>query len=191
MSLDHTDIQGQRVVVLGGTSGIGLAAAAAAAASGADITVVSNRKASVDRALGELPAGTAGHVVDLTDTAAVQALFCELGDIDHLVFTAGESLLISPLDSLDLSQARQFFELRYFRGAHCRPGRRSPPTTGRIHYPHDRRRTDPTSGRIVSGGQRPRCRGSADPSVGRGAGPLAGQCGVPGCRPLAPLELAE
>jgi NAD(P)-dependent dehydrogenase (short-subunit alcohol dehydrogenase family) len=64
--------------------------------------------------LAELPAGTAGYPVDLTDTAAVRTLFGDLGDIDHLVFTAGESLLISPLGVLDLGQARRFFELRYF-----------------------------------------------------------------------------
>jgi hypothetical protein len=39
--------------------------------------------------LAELPAGTAGYPVDLTDTAAVRTLFGDLGDIDHLVFTAG------------------------------------------------------------------------------------------------------
>ena len=89
MSFDGTDLEGQRVVVLGGTSGIGLATAAAAAIAGADVTVVSNRKASVERALAELPAGTAGYPVDLTDTAAVRTLFGDLGDIDHLVFTAG------------------------------------------------------------------------------------------------------
>jgi len=138
MSFDHRDLKGQRVVVLGGTSGIGLATATAAAAAGADITVVSNQKASVQRALAELPAGAAGHAVDLTETAAVQALFRDLGDIDHVVFTAGESLLVSPLDTLELDQARQFFELRYFgalRAAqaaapHLRPGGSITLTTG-------------------------------------------------------------
>ena len=41
MSFDDTDLEGQRVVVLGGTSGIGLATAAAAAVAGADVIVVS------------------------------------------------------------------------------------------------------------------------------------------------------
>jgi NAD(P)-dependent dehydrogenase (short-subunit alcohol dehydrogenase family) len=118
MNFDHTDLEGQRVVVLGGTSGIGLATAAAAAAAGADITVVSDRKASVERALAELPAGTAGYPVDLTDTIAVRALFRDLGDIDH--------------------QARRFFELRYFgaltsaqaAAPHLRPGGSITLTTG-------------------------------------------------------------
>lgn len=138
MALDDTDLHGQRVVVLGGTSGIGLATAALAAASGADVTVVSSRKASVERALAELPPGTAGHAVDLTDAASVQALFSDLSDIDHLVYTAGETLFISPLDALDLGAARRFFDLRYFgalaaaqaAAPHLRPGGSIILTTG-------------------------------------------------------------
>jgi NAD(P)-dependent dehydrogenase (short-subunit alcohol dehydrogenase family) len=138
MPFDDTDLQGQRVVVLGGTSGIGLATATAAAAAGADVTVGSSRKASVERALAELPAGTAGHVVDLTDAAAVRTFFGHLGHIDHLVYTAGESLLVGVIDVLDLDAARRFFDLRYFgalaaaqaSAPHLRPGGSITLTTG-------------------------------------------------------------
>jgi NAD(P)-dependent dehydrogenase (short-subunit alcohol dehydrogenase family) len=41
-------------------------------------------------------------------------LFDDLGDIDHLVFTAGEPLALINLAALDLDQAREFFALRYF-----------------------------------------------------------------------------
>ena len=39
-------------------------------------------------------------VADVADEAAVSALFAELGDFDHLVLTAGESLRRMPLDDL-------------------------------------------------------------------------------------------
>src|ERR1700742_1515613 len=84
------DLRGQRVVVLGGTSGIGLATATAAAGQGAEVTVVSSNEARVEQAVDALPPGARGHAADLTDPAAVGALFDDLGDIDHLVFTAGE-----------------------------------------------------------------------------------------------------
>src|SRR6266566_6442457 len=54
------DLHGQRVVVLGGTSGIGLATAKAAARCGAEVTVVSRQPGSVDRALADLPPGARG-----------------------------------------------------------------------------------------------------------------------------------
>jgi NAD(P)-dependent dehydrogenase (short-subunit alcohol dehydrogenase family) len=123
-------LDGQRVAVLGGTSGIGLAVAGAAAGEGAEVVVVSSRPSSVQSALGRLPRTATGHVVDLTDPARVRALFEGLGEIDHLVFTAGEPLSLMPLDTLDIDEARGFFGLRFFGalGAvqaavpHLRPG---------------------------------------------------------------------
>jgi NAD(P)-dependent dehydrogenase (short-subunit alcohol dehydrogenase family) len=108
------DLQQQRVVVMGGTSGIGFATAKAAACRGAEVTVVSRRPASVDQALADLPPGTRGRAADLTDTVQVRSLFNDLGSIDHLVFTAGEPLALMSLDTLDLDKAREFFALRYF-----------------------------------------------------------------------------
>ncbi|MEC3918082.1 SDR family oxidoreductase [Nocardia sp. CDC160] len=109
MSLD-----GQHVVILGGTSGIGYAVARASAARGAKVTVVSSRQANVDKAVAELPAGAGGVVADLNDADRIRAVFDELGAIDHLVYTAGEPLLLSPVTDLDIDAARKFFELRYF-----------------------------------------------------------------------------
>jgi NAD(P)-dependent dehydrogenase (short-subunit alcohol dehydrogenase family) len=109
-----TDLRGQRVVILGGTSGIGVATAKAAARHGAEVTVVSRQPASVERALTELPPGARGRTADLTDPALVGRLFDDLGDIDHLVFTAGEPLALMDVATLDLDKAREFFALRYF-----------------------------------------------------------------------------
>lgn len=77
------DLHGQRVVILGGTSGIGLATATAAAEHGAEVTVVSRNQSSVDKALATLPAGSRGQAVDVTNATLVRALFDNLGDIDH------------------------------------------------------------------------------------------------------------
>jgi NAD(P)-dependent dehydrogenase (short-subunit alcohol dehydrogenase family) len=129
MELDMT-LDGKRIVILGGTSGLGLAAARAAGREGTKIVVASSRQARVDAALAELPAGAEGHAVDLTDEAAVQALFGRLGPFDHLVFTAGESLRLGALADADMAAVEGFFALRYFGAVtaakygapHIRPG---------------------------------------------------------------------
>lgn len=107
-------LHGTRVVLLGGTAGIGLATAQAAAGYGAEVIVASHRKSTVDTALATLPAGADGHVLDLRDQAAITAFFAGVGPFDHLVYTAGEPLLVAPLADTDLTAARAFFETRYW-----------------------------------------------------------------------------
>jgi len=108
------DMKDKRVVVLGGTSGIGLAVAEAAAGEGARVSIASSRRSSVDAALARLPDGTDGHALDLRDEAEVSRLFAAIGPFDHLVFTAGESLQLGSIADMALPSARQFFELRYW-----------------------------------------------------------------------------
>ncbi|MFC6156591.1 SDR family oxidoreductase [Kribbella jiaozuonensis] len=107
-------LQNQRVVILGGTSGIGLATAQLAAAQGATVIVASSNPESVKRALESLPDSASGEAVDLTDSAAVTEFFAGLDPFDHLVYTAGESLALLEVVSMDLARARKAFELRYF-----------------------------------------------------------------------------
>ena len=111
-------LDGQRIVVLGGSSGIGLATAQAAAREGATVVIASSQKTRIDEALATLPAGSEGHVLDLTDSRATQALFAQLGGFDHLVFTAGETLQLGRLADTDMDAAHRFFTLRYW-GAYC------------------------------------------------------------------------
>jgi NAD(P)-dependent dehydrogenase (short-subunit alcohol dehydrogenase family) len=123
-------LKDQRIVVLGGTSGIGLATAVAAAREGATVVVASRTQERVQRALAALPDGSEGHAVDLADEGAVRRFFEAIGAFDHLVYTAGESLQLAPIAGTDLATARRFFELRYFGAfaaakygsAHVRPG---------------------------------------------------------------------
>src|SRR6202023_956207 len=58
-------LEGQRIVVLGGSSGIGLATAQAAAREGARVVIASSRKDRIEAALVTLPTGSEGHVLDL------------------------------------------------------------------------------------------------------------------------------
>lgn len=108
MSLKNT-----RVLVIGGTSGIGLGVATAVAERGATPIVASRRQSSVDGALAHLPEGARGATVDLTDEASLDRLVSDVGDIDHLVFTAGESLELTSLADLTPARITGFFQTRF------------------------------------------------------------------------------
>ena len=107
-------LNGKRIVVLGGSSGIGLAIAQAACREGAAVVIASSNRARLDKALATLPTNAEGVVADLGDEAAMRALFGKLGAFDHLAFTAGEALQLAPLADIDMAAARQFFGLRYW-----------------------------------------------------------------------------
>jgi NAD(P)-dependent dehydrogenase (short-subunit alcohol dehydrogenase family) len=107
-------LKGKRIVLLGGTSGFGLATALAAAAEGAELVVVSSRQQRVDEALAVLPQGSTGYAANLTDEQQIAALFEKIGEFDHLVFTAGESLQLKELATVKMDEAMQFFNLRFW-----------------------------------------------------------------------------
>lgn len=107
-------LTGKKVVILGGSSGMGLATARATAAEGAHVVIVSSNAARIQKAVAELPGTGLGMQADLSDEAAIQRLFDEIGILDHLVFTAGESLLLGNLSETELAAARSFFNLRYW-----------------------------------------------------------------------------
>ncbi|MFI2203281.1 SDR family oxidoreductase [Streptomyces sp. NPDC020192] len=105
-------LQGQRIVVIGGTSGIGLAVAEGAAREGATVVVASRRQESVDAALKRLPESAEGQVLDATDEDAVRGFFERTGAFDHLVYTAGEPLLLESVAEASVDRARRFLDTR-------------------------------------------------------------------------------
>src|SRR5205823_5963034 len=106
-------LKNARVLVIGGTSGIGLGVATAAAERGAIPIVVSRQQSSIDHALSQLPEHARGATIDLTDLSALERLALDIGDIEHLVFTAGESLELAPLAELTPDIVNRLFQTRF------------------------------------------------------------------------------
>jgi NAD(P)-dependent dehydrogenase (short-subunit alcohol dehydrogenase family) len=69
------------VVVLGGNSGIGLAAARAFAAEGARVRITGRHRATIDTAVAEMP-GSAGYRADIADLAAMDEVYAAIGEAD-------------------------------------------------------------------------------------------------------------
>ncbi|WP_299285265.1 SDR family oxidoreductase [uncultured Mucilaginibacter sp.] len=110
----ENSLGGKKVVVLGGTSGIGLATAIAAANEGALVTVVSSNQKKVEEALSMLSAESKGFAADLGDEIQIAELFKNTGEFDHLVFTAGDALEFSELSGLNIEVAKKSINLRFW-----------------------------------------------------------------------------
>jgi NAD(P)-dependent dehydrogenase (short-subunit alcohol dehydrogenase family) len=104
----------KEVVILGGSSGLGLATAKAAAAAGASVIIVSGNQQNIDKALKELPAGSKGYAIDLRGEENIKAFFAQIGAFDHLVYTAGENLRLINIHEMDINNAKEFFTLRFW-----------------------------------------------------------------------------
>ena len=105
----------QHTVIVGGTAGIGLAVARALADEGHRVTVVGRdpeRLAKALAALGEAR-GAQGRVASMTDRAALDALFGQLGPIDHLVVTAPGTGSPGTLAELDLDALERAFSTKF------------------------------------------------------------------------------
>lgn len=118
----------QHTVVIGGTAGIGLAAARQLAAEGHLVTVVGRDPERLKRALasiaeaaaaGPLTGSAQGRVASLTDRAALDALFAELGPIDHLVVTAPGTGCPGTLAEMDLDTLERAFTSKFLGTTHA------------------------------------------------------------------------
>src|SRR6201996_4296887 len=108
------DLEGKHVAIIGGSSGMGLATAAGAAAAGAKVTIGSSDQSRLDAAPAPLPGGCGGGVNDARREASVAQAFARIGELDHLVYTAGDSVVPRPLGEVPLDEARRLFDVRFW-----------------------------------------------------------------------------
>ncbi|WP_280250549.1 SDR family oxidoreductase [Nocardia abscessus] len=83
----------ERVVIVGGSSGMGLALAAALIADGAQVTIAgrsADRLAAAERTLSAQPGVLRSVVADITREADLERLFAGLEPVDHVVTTAAD-----------------------------------------------------------------------------------------------------
>lgn len=107
-------LQGKRIVVFGGSSGIGFAVAQAVAEAGAEPVIASSSKERVARAVERIGGAATGHAVDVLDPDGVRTMFTDVGAFDHLVYTAGDTPRTAPVRALDLVQARGALDVRFW-----------------------------------------------------------------------------
>ncbi|MFN3655710.1 MAG: SDR family oxidoreductase [Pseudolabrys sp.] len=118
-------LAGKKVVVVGGSSGIGLAAAEQAKKLGAEVVIASRSAEKVKAAADRI--GARGIPADVTSDDSVAALFKACGPVDHVVVTAAQ-LRSGPFKTVAMDDVRATLEgklwgaWRCARAAEIRPG---------------------------------------------------------------------
>ena len=110
----ESQLEGQCVVITGGSSGIGLATALRARNAGASRVVIVGRSpeklAQAVAAIGDV---ADPYPLDVTDEDAVSRFFADLGPIDHLV-TAAAGTYRGKITETDTVAAKALFESKYW-----------------------------------------------------------------------------
>jgi len=99
-------LEGQVVVVLGGSSGIGLSTAQQARAAGARVILAGRNQERLDKAVADVGAER-GVALDLADPAQVEQLFAGLPDrLDHIL-VSGSGPFYAPIAEMDLDEVQR------------------------------------------------------------------------------------
>ncbi len=122
-------LAGKRLVIIGGSSGMGLATAKAAAAQGARMVIAGRSREKLDKAKGEIGGPVEALTLDISNETQVQAFFAQVGEFDHLT-TPGSSLHGGVFLTTDTAQARADFDSKFwgqylaakYGAAHIHPG---------------------------------------------------------------------
>ncbi|MEV6839174.1 SDR family oxidoreductase [Streptomyces sp. NPDC051133] len=121
MSTPHTPVNhlaGQRVAVMGGSSGIGEATARLFAADGAEVVVTGRDQDRLDAAAARIGGKVSTHRLDASDRTAVDAFFATAGAIDHLVLALSGSKGGGPFAALDLAELADGFDGKFWPHVH-------------------------------------------------------------------------
>lgn len=117
-------LDSKRVVIIGGSSGIGLETARLALAAGADVTIAGRSEERLGRAVESLARhGERGRirtaVADMTDERSIGTLFASETRVDHVFLPAGE-LRPGSTDVLtaDVGSMRSILDVRLLGVAH-------------------------------------------------------------------------
>jgi NAD(P)-dependent dehydrogenase (short-subunit alcohol dehydrogenase family) len=112
-------LAGKKVVVVGGSSGIGLSTAELAKREGADVVIASRSADRLNAAAGKL--GATAIVADVTSDESVTRLFQACGPVDHVVVTAAQ-LRTGPFKTVAMEDVRTTMEGKFWgawRVARC------------------------------------------------------------------------
>jgi NAD(P)-dependent dehydrogenase (short-subunit alcohol dehydrogenase family) len=104
-------LEGKKVVVVGGSSGIGLSTAELAKAQGAEVIIASRNAERLNAAAKKL--GATAIPADVTSDESVASLFRSCGPVDHVVVTAAQ-LRSGPFKTVSMEDVRGTMESKFW-----------------------------------------------------------------------------
>src|SRR5262245_23555744 len=106
-------LKNKKVVVVGGSSGMGLATAADLAATGALVIIASRSSEKLEKARRSIVQPVETRVLDIRSESAVRFFFNELGRFHHLVVSASDAVF-GPFLEVSIASVQEFFDSKFW-----------------------------------------------------------------------------
>lgn len=106
-------MEGKRVVVVGGSSGIGLATAKAALEAGAKVLIAGRSQEKLEKAKAAVGGKIGIHPLDVTDAEQIRQFFAKVRRFNHLVLTAATGSTGKFLEQ-EMSQVEELFASKFW-----------------------------------------------------------------------------
>jgi NAD(P)-dependent dehydrogenase (short-subunit alcohol dehydrogenase family) len=107
------NLKDKRIVIIGGSSGLGLATAKAAARRGAQVVIGGRHFEKLEKAKQEIGGQVEGLTLDVSDEGEIKAFFERVGKFDHLT-TPGSTAHGGPFLTLDTASAQADFQSKFW-----------------------------------------------------------------------------
>jgi NAD(P)-dependent dehydrogenase (short-subunit alcohol dehydrogenase family) len=104
-------LTGKKVMIVGGSSGIGLATAERAKKEGAEVVIASRNAERLKAAANKI--GATAITADVTSDDSVAACFRQCGPVDHVVVTAAQ-LKTGPFKTVPMDDVRATMESKFW-----------------------------------------------------------------------------
>ena len=109
---------GKRILIIGGSSGIGLSLAGKLLSLGNQVVIVSRNQNKLDAATKQLSGDISSYQLDASDENAVISFFRKIGQFDKLVSTIKPEHLICDFSHVKVADAKQAFDAKFWGQYH-------------------------------------------------------------------------
>jgi len=106
-------LRGKKIVIVGGSSGMGLAAAKTLAEAGGQVLIASRSSDKLERAKAAIGMYVDTRTLDIRDDRQVSDFFRNMKGLDHLVISAADAVL-GPFLEVEIEAAQEFFESKFW-----------------------------------------------------------------------------
>lgn len=111
-------LDNKRIVIVGGSSGIGLSLSEQLLAEGSEVVIASRSLDKLLTAKKKLNDEVSTCELDASDEKSVIKFFSKIGSFDHLVVTIKPDHLVSPFNESNVIDAKQAFDSKFWGQYH-------------------------------------------------------------------------